>query len=203
MIIAFNVQLYNLFEQQKSTLSAIKDKQDVEAEFNSNKFKYQADQIERVSKDLEDAKEQIQDQSDALAQQKVALAAQKDDLAAQKDSLVQEAQKRQELENNSKAIQLSLVDIKAGSDAIKQDMKEWQKAYVTVLAELEKKMDSSQTQMKSVETNLQALNIPELKQNIESLKTDVEKISQASQANTSNSTVTPEKKVEEIDYHSQ
>jgi len=56
MIIAFNVQLYNLFEQQKSTLSAIKDKQDVEAEFNSNKFKYQADQIERVSKDLEDAK---------------------------------------------------------------------------------------------------------------------------------------------------
>ena len=67
MIIAFNVQLYNLFEQQKSTLSAIKDKQDVEAEFNSNKFKYQADQIERVSKDLEDAKEQIQDQSDALA----------------------------------------------------------------------------------------------------------------------------------------
>ena len=55
MFIAFNVLLYNSFEQQKKDINAIKDKQDVEAEFNSNKFKYQQDQIERISKDLEDA----------------------------------------------------------------------------------------------------------------------------------------------------
>ena len=90
--------------------------------------------------------------------------------SAQKDALLQEAEKRQQIENESKGIHNSLVDIKAETDAIKQDMKEWQRDYVTVLAELEKKMDESQDEIKSFEDNLTALNIPELKENIKSLK---------------------------------
>ena len=74
--------------------------------------------------------------------------------------------KRQQVENESKSVQTSLVDIKAEADAIKQDMKGWQKDYVSVLAQLEKKMDDSQDEMKSIEDNLDALNIPELKENI-------------------------------------
>ena len=161
-VIAFNVLLYSVYEQQKAKLSAMRDKLDVEAEFNSNKFKYQSDQIERLSKGIESAQQQIKSQND--------------DLAAQKDALLQEAEKRQQMESESKGIQNALVDIKAEADAIKQDMKGWQKDYVSVLAQLDKKMDDSQVETKSIETNLVALNIPELKENIDSLKADIEKI---------------------------
>ncbi len=123
------------------------DQQKVEAQVNTNKFKYQQDKIERLSKDLEDARQQIKDQNDALAQQK----------------------------DESKNIQTSLVDIKAEADAIKQEVKEWQKDYVSVLAQLEKKMDDSQLEIKALEKNLTALNIPELKENIQSLKAEIEK----------------------------
>ena len=161
-LIVFNVLLYNIYEQQKTTLNSVKDKLDVEAEFNSNKFKYQSDQIERLSKGIESAQQQIKSQND--------------DLAAQKDALLQEAEKRQQMESESKGIQNALVDIKAEADAIKQDMKGWQKDYVSVLAQLDKKMDDSQVETKSIETNLVALNIPELKENIKSLKVDIDKI---------------------------
>ena len=90
--------------------------------------------------------------------------------------MLQEVEKRQQNENDGKNIQTSLVDIKAETDAIKQDMKGWQKDYVSVLAVLEKKMDNAQYEIKSFETNLTALNIPELKENINSLKADIEKI---------------------------
>lgn len=182
IIIAFNVLLYNFCEQQKVELSSIKDKQDVESEFNSNKFKYQEDQIERLNKDLEDAQQQIKGQNDAL---------------------LQEIEKGQQIENDSKGVQNSLVDIKAEADAIKQDMKGWQKDYVSVLAEIEKKMDDSQNETKSLEDNFTALNIPELKENINSLKADIEKVTHPPDNSLSNTLPTSDNKVDNSQLGSQ
>lgn len=180
IVVSFDALLYNFCEKQNTELNAIKDKQDVEAEFNSNKFKYQEDQIERVSKGLEDAQQQIKDQKDVLAEQK--------------EAFLQEVEKRQEVANENKSIQTSLVDIEAETDAIKQDMKSWQKDYVSVLAELTKKMDDSQDEMKSFENNLTALNIPELKDNIKSLQADIEKNSHPVDNDLVSAPPTPEKK---------
>ena len=190
-VIAFNVLLYTYCKQQRTELNSVRDKQDVEAEFNSNKFKFQQEEIERISKDLEMAQQQIKDHNDALA-------AQKDDLGAQKDALLQETEKREQMENESKSIQKSLVGIMAETDAIKDNMKGWQKDYVSVLAALEKKMDDSQYEMKAFENNLVALNIPELKRNINSIKSDIEKLSHPADNSLSNTGTTPEKKIEHI-----
>jgi chromosome segregation ATPase len=136
ILLSLDALLYNSFEKQKIELDSMKDKQDVEAEFNSNKFKYQEEQIERISQDLENAQQQIKDQ---------------------KDALMQEIEKRQQTDTESKGVQTSLVDIKAETDAIKQDMKGWQKDYVSILAQLEKKMDDSQEDIKKVTESLDSL----------------------------------------------
>jgi predicted nucleic acid-binding Zn-ribbon protein len=146
IVITINVRLYIFCKQQKA-----------ESQINSNKFKYQQDQIERIGKDLEDVRQQIKDQKDT-----------------------------------GKNIQTSLVDFKAEADATKQDMKIWQKDYVSVLAGLEKKMDDSQDEIKSLESNLVALNIPELKKNLNTLEADLEKVTSA-----------PEKKIERNHLESQ
>ena len=114
----------------------------------------------------------------------------------QKEAFLQEVEKRQQVDNESKGIQTSLVDIKAETDAIKQDMKGWQKDYVSVLAELEKKMDDSQDEIKGLENNLMALNIPELKENINSLKADIEKITHPPDNSLPDTPPAPEKKIE-------
>ena len=41
------------------------EQQKAESQVNNNKFKYQQDQIERLSKDLEDPDQQIKDQKTA------------------------------------------------------------------------------------------------------------------------------------------
>ena len=189
---AINAELYNSFEQQKSVIDKMSDEQKIDSQVSSNKFKYQQEQIEHLSKDLESAQQQIKDQNDAL-------------YLTKKDAFLQEVEKRHQIENESKSIQTSLVDIKAESDAIKQDMKGWQKDYVTVLAELEKKMDDSQDEIKSLEDNLTALNIPELKENINSLKADIEKMTHPPDNSVGRPArlAKPDKKVEHIQYQSQ
>jgi septation ring formation regulator EzrA len=119
----------------------ISKQQQIESQINSNKFKYQRDQIERLSKDLEDARQQIKGQKGALSDQK--------------DALLQEAEKRQQVENTGKSIQISLVDIKAEADAIKQDIKGWQKDYVSVLAEFAQKMDDVQKNINSLKADIE------------------------------------------------
>ncbi len=161
IIIAFNVLLYNFCEREKSVLENIGEQQKTESKVNTNRFKYQELQIEHLTNDLQDAQAQIKDQKEALA--------------SQKDALLQEVERRQQIETEGKNVQSSLVDIKAETDAIKQSMKGWQKDYVTVLAKLEKKMEDSQSETKGLEENLAALNIPELKEDINSLKTEIEK----------------------------
>ena len=59
---AFNVLLYNFCEKQKIELDSMKDQQKVEAQVNSNKFKYQQDQIEHLSNNLEDDQQQFRKQ---------------------------------------------------------------------------------------------------------------------------------------------
>ena|GEM_PF-3308768 len=134
IVIAFNAELYIFCKKQKVELNSLRDRLDVESEFNGNKFKYQQQQIEGIRSDLDDAQQQIKNQDD-----------------------------------ESKGIQTSLVDIEAEADAIKQDMKEWQKDYASVLAQIEKKMDDSQDEMKSIQ------------ESIDSLKSDIEKITPVEQ----------------------
>ena len=189
LAIAFDVLLYNLCEKQRSQMDTIGKQQKLEGQLNDNKFKYQQEQIERISNDLLNIEQQIRNQNDSLAQQK-------DALTAQKDALLQEIEKRQQIENESKSVQVSLVDIKAEADAIKQDIKGWQKDYVSVLAQFEKKMDDSQAEIKSVKDNLDSLNIPELKGNINSLKTDVEKFIHPPDNSLPNTAPVPDKKIE-------
>jgi uncharacterized protein HemX len=129
IVIAFNARLYILCKQQKNKINKMSDQQKAELQVSSNKFKYQQDQIERIGKDLEDARQQIKDQKDALADQKEAF----------------------------KNIQTSLVDIKAEADAIKEGMKGWQKDYVSVLGELEKKMDDLRVEIKSLEAGIEKI----------------------------------------------
>ena len=168
IVIAFNVLLYIFCEKQKNDINTISDQQKVETQVNTNRFKYQQDQIEHLSKDLEDARQQIKNQNVGLFDQK--------------DALLQEIEKREQVEIESKSIQTSLVDIKAEADAIKQDMKGWQKDYVSVLAQLEKKMDASQEEEESV------------KESINSLKAAIEKMSQPSDNSLSSTPAAPEVK---------
>ena len=134
IVIAFDAELYIFYKQQKVELNAMRDKLDVESEFNSNKFKYQQQQIEAIRSDLDDAGQQLKNQKD-----------------------------------QSQSIQTSLVDIEAETDAIKQEVKGWQKDYASVLAQIEKKMDDSQDELRSVQDS------------IDSLKLDIEKITPAVQ----------------------
>ena len=145
-------------------MDILSKQQQTDSQGNSNKFKNQQDQIEGLSRDLVDVRQQIKNQND--------------DLTGQKGALLQEAEKRQQVEDENKGIQTSLTGIKAEADAIKQDMKGWQKDYVSVLADLSKKMDDSQNEIKVLEDNLVALNIPELKENIKSLQTTNDKMNQ-------------------------
>lgn len=126
VVVAFNGLLYIAFEKQKTQIESINSQQQVESQVENNKFKYQQGQIEHLNQDLDAVQQQFREQ-------KVALADQKDE---------------------DKNIQTSLVDIKAEADAIKQDMKKWQKDYVSVLAQLEKKMDDSQNEIKGVKDDL-------------------------------------------------
>ena len=147
-VVVFNMRLYLLCEKQKTDIAAIENQQQIQAKINNNQFKYQQDTIERLSRDLDDARQQIKEQKGVLS-------AQNDD---------------------NKSIQTSLMDLKAEADAIKEDMKGWQKDYVGVLAELNKKMDDTQNHTKNLEDSLTALNLPELKGNIQSLKAVIEKL---------------------------
>ena len=63
-------------------------------------------------------------------------------------------------------------------------------------------MDDSQAATKSLEDNLVALNIPELKENIQSMKADIEKITHPSD-NSVASTTFPVSDNQVIEQHSQ
>jgi chromosome segregation ATPase len=189
IVLSFNVLLYNFCEQQKNVAGMMSAQQKVESQVSSNKFKYQEEQIEGLSKDIAEARQQIKNQGDVLSDEK--------------NALLQEVEKRQQLEDNTRTFQTSLVDIKAEADAIKQEMKGWQKDYVSVLAELDKKTADSQDEIKSLDNNLTALNIPELKENVNSLKADIEKMTHPPDNGLSGQSPLPEKKIEHEQFGSQ
>ena len=80
-------------------------------------------------------------------------------MADQKDALLQEVEKRQQTDNESKGVQTSLVDIKVETDAIKQDYERLAKGLCDCFAQrqLEKKMDDSQDEIKNVQESLNSL----------------------------------------------
>jgi len=51
----------------------------------------------------------------------------------------------------------ALADIKPQADAVKQEMKDWQKDYVSALAELDKKTNNAQDEIKNVQGSLNSL----------------------------------------------
>jgi chromosome segregation ATPase len=155
-VLSFDALLYRAFEGQKAQVDTVVKQQQLDSQTADNQFKYEQEELSRLHQSLQDLQIQISDQKTALADQQSALLA--------------EIEKRRQMENDNKSVQTSLIDIKAEADAIKEDMKTWQKDYVGVLAQLEKKMDASQQEIQDFESNLTALNIPELKENIDSLK---------------------------------
>lgn len=147
LVLAVEAQLYLACKGLRSEINTMNNDQKADAQVVSNRFKDQQQEIVRLREDLEDTTRQIKDLNDALSRQK--------------DSLLQEIEKRQQIENESRNIRTSVVDLRAEADAIKQDMKGWQKDYVAVLAQLEKKIEDSGHA---------------LKQNIVSLQTAIEKM---------------------------
>ena len=136
-------------------------------EDRAKKFKYQQGQIAQLTKDLQAAQDQVKDQGDAVSQAK-------DAIAAQRDALLQEVGKRKLVEDQFKTLQSTLTTIETQADSIKQEMVGWQKDYVAVLADVEKKVDLSRWDIKNFQDNLTALNIPELRDSIASLRAQVE-----------------------------
>ena len=57
--IALNVELYVFCKQQRNEIDVMKEAQKMEQQLSSNKFKYQQEQIERLSKDLGESQQQI------------------------------------------------------------------------------------------------------------------------------------------------
>ena len=198
-VLSFNMLLYKSFEQQKNIIVTIVEQQKADVQSNTDKFKSQQNQIDHLSKDLDEVHQQMKSQDDSLVEAK-------NELAAQKDALLQEVEKRQQIANESKSVQTSLVDIKAEADAIKQEMKGWQKDYISILAQLERKIDNSQDEMKSLENNLVALNIPELKKNMASLQDSLDKMAHPADNSMPETppeaSSAPEKKVEHLHLES-
>ena len=183
--IAYDVLLYNFYEKQKIQLDSVEKLQQIEVRVNSNKLKYQESQTQLLSRDLKEALGQIKDQ--------------KEDLVSLKGALLQEVEKRQQLENDSKSIQTSLVDIKAQTDAIKQEMKGWQKDYVFVLAQLEKGIVTIQEQIKGLHKNLSDLRIPELNKKVDSLQVQVKNMNNLFLGDRTLASPAPEKKIERLE----
>ncbi|MDE2222048.1 MAG: hypothetical protein KGK03_03145 [Candidatus Omnitrophica bacterium] len=88
LLIAVDVQLTIVCRQQKAAIDAIKEKQDVEAEFNSRKFNYQQDQIEHLSRSLQDISRQINAQQDENKSIETDMV----DIKAEADAVKQQAQ---------------------------------------------------------------------------------------------------------------
>lgn len=154
-LIAVNVMLYVSWERQKVEVDSLVQQQQIEAQVTSNQFRYQQQQIERLSKDLEKTQEELEDQKADLQGQKEFQTAQKHDTAS---------------------IKSSLAGVQAEADAVKQQVKAWQKDYSSVLAEIEKKADDAQTELRGLRGDLAGLNIPGLKDNIASLKLELDKV---------------------------
>jgi chromosome segregation ATPase len=135
--LGFDVLLYKAFEQQKKQIEDLSERLQAEQQVSSNQFKSQQEQIDHLGKDLQDAQQQMIEEKNTLVDAK--------------DALLREIDKRQ----------TSFIDVKAEADAIKQDMKTWQKDYVTVLAQLEKKMeiiDSLKADIEKMQAGIEKLN---------------------------------------------
>jgi len=181
-IVVFDALLYNFCEKQRVEIDSVREKVDVEAEFNSGKFKYEQDQIRYLTQDLQAAQEELKTTESALAQQN--------------DELLQESQKRQQLEDVDNNLQSSLEAVKKQEHVTEMEMKGWQKDYVSVLAVQGKKIDGSQDRLNTLQQDLAALDISGLKSELDTLKAQVQQLGQSGTPATQESNFTSDKNYE-------
>jgi len=164
VVMVFNALLYNFCEKQKAEIDSVSSKLDVEAEFNSGKFKYEQDQLRHLTQDLQQTQDQLKEKDEQISQQK--------------DALTEEIQQREQVELKSKDLESLLNQLKMENAGMRRDMKGWQRDYVSALKELETKQDSLTTETKNLEQGLIELDLPGLKSNVSALKIQVEKINE-------------------------
>ncbi|MBF0511498.1 MAG: hypothetical protein HQL13_04125 [Candidatus Omnitrophica bacterium] len=171
--IAFDGLLYNFCERQKMDLNSIKEKQDSDVEFNNHRTKYQQEQMERMAKQLEALRSQMKAQEEKFSRQK--------EMADnQREALIQAVERSQQVDSTNKALQRSITDLKAEADALKAGMKSWQKDYVDVLAQLQKGVNNIQDDTSNLRQNINAINVAQINQEINSLQERVNKLTNAS-----------------------
>lgn len=161
-LVIFSALLYNFGERQKAEIDSVSSKLDVEAEFNSGKFKYEQDQIRHLTQDLQQTQDQLKEKDEQISQQK--------------DALTEEIQQRERVELKSKDLETLLNQIKMENANMHRDIKDWQKDYVIALKQLETKQDELTTETKNLEQGLIELDLPGLKSNVSSLKVQVQNL---------------------------
>jgi len=165
-LLAINVNLFNLCIQQNKNIEFISNQQKAEAEFIKNQFSIQRQTIADFQKDLLDQKKELdlqKKQLDLLDKR----------LAGQGNLLTLEKEKRIYLESENKNIK-ELVGQKLG--IISQSMKDWQKDFVGVIADVQNKTAASQGQIKDLSDKLDSINISEINYKLISLQATVDKM---------------------------
>jgi len=165
-LLAININFYNLCKQQNENIEIISNQQKAEAEFIQNQFSVQSQTIANFQKDLLDLKREADFQ-------KKQLELQGKELTGQVGALTLEREKRIYLESENKNIK-ELVGQRLG--IISQSMKDWQKDFVGVINDVQKKESVSQEKIKDLSDSLDSINISEVNYKIISLQAAIDKI---------------------------
>jgi len=128
VVIAFDAELYIYCKKQSVELNSLKDRLDVESEFNGNKFKYQQQQIESLRRDLDDARQQIKNQNDENKSIQTSLV----DIEAEADAI------KQDMKGWQKDYVTILAQIEKKMDDSGQELKGVQDSINSLKADVEK-----------------------------------------------------------------
>jgi chromosome segregation ATPase len=139
IVIAFDAGLYISCKKQKAELNSMRDKLDVESEFNSNKFKYQQQQIEALRSDLDDAQQQIKNQNDQSKGIQTSLV----DIEAEADAI------KQDMKGWQKDYVSVLAQIEKKMDDSQDEMKGIQESINSLKTDIEKITPVQQVKDKS------------------------------------------------------
>ena len=172
-LLVINVNLYNLCNQQNKNIEIISDQQKAEAEFIKNQFSIQRQNIADFQKDLLDQKKELDLQKNQLDLQGKRL-------ANQGNLLILEKARRIYLEGENKNIK-ELVGQKLG--IISQSMKDWQRDFVGVINDVQKKTAASQEQIKDLSDRVDSINISDINYKLISLQAAIDKMGPSNLAN--------------------
>ncbi len=119
--------------------------------------------------DLKAVQEKLDEQQATMSQYKADIQALSEQIKGQRDLLSDQARKTVDIEKGS-------VQIKGDVEGIKNDGKQWQKDYVAALLKIEAKSDSFVKEFKEYQESFFNQVLPDIKQEIESIRSDVDKI---------------------------